>query len=104
MKPRGAQNACGPAIARGLLQLAARPGQDAAWEAGVMDRTRDGAVLAPLLGGAALADVTAFFLATLHFRGSDSALLGLPAWQAVPVATALKFVLVAAAVVAALSP
>ena len=69
-----------------------------------MDRTRDGAVLALLLGGAALAVVTAFFLPTLHFRGSDSALLGLSAWQAVPVATALKFILLAAAVVAALSP
>jgi uncharacterized membrane protein YvlD (DUF360 family) len=69
-----------------------------------MNRTRDGAAMALLLGGVALAVFTALFLPTLHFRGSDSTLLGLSSWEAVPVATTLKFALLAAAVVATIQP
>ena len=69
-----------------------------------MDRTKDGPGLALLLGGVALAAVTAIFLPVLQFRGPDQTPLGLSAWQAVPVITMLKLALLAAAVAAAFLP
>lgn len=69
-----------------------------------MDRSRDGAALALLFGGVALAVATALFLPALHVRGADQALLGLSAWEAVPALTLLKFATLAAAVAAAFLP
>ena len=69
-----------------------------------MERSRDGAALALLFGGVALAVIAAFFLPVLHFRGTDRALLGLSAWQAVPLMTLLKLAVLALAVAAALLP
>ncbi|NOG71708.1 hypothetical protein [Roseicella sp. DB1501] len=69
-----------------------------------MDRSRDGAALALLFGGVGLAVIAAFFLPVLHFRGTDRTLLGLSAWQAVPLMTLLKLAVLALAVAAALLP
>jgi hypothetical protein len=69
-----------------------------------MERSRDGAALALLFGGVGLAVIAAFFLPVLHFRGTDRALLGLSAWQAVPVMTLLKLAVLALAVAAAFLP
>jgi hypothetical protein len=69
-----------------------------------MDRPRDTTGLALLFGGVALAIVTALFLPVLHFRGTDKALLGLSAWQAVPLMTLLKFAVLGAAIAAAFLP
>jgi len=66
-----------------------------------MDRSKDGASLALLLGGVGVAAATALFLPVLQFRGADKALLGLSAWEAVPAMTALKFALLGAALAAA---
>lgn len=62
-----------------------------------MDRTTDRAVMALLLGGVALATVTALYLPALHVRSADRALLGLSSWQVVPVTTLLLFAALAAA-------
>ena len=69
-----------------------------------MNRSRDGAALALLFGGAGLAVVTAFFLPVLHVRDADRTLLGLSAWQAVPLMTLLKLAVLALAVAAGLLP
>ena len=69
-----------------------------------MDRSKDTTGLALLLGGVALAAATALFLPVVHFRGANQALLGLSAWQAVPLMTLLKFALLGAAVAAAFLP
>ena len=69
-----------------------------------MDRSKDKAGLALLFGGVTLAAGAAFFLPVLHFRGTDRALLGLSAWQAVPLVTLLKFAVLGAAVAAAFLP
>jgi hypothetical protein len=69
-----------------------------------MDRSKDTTGLALLLGGVALAAATALFLPVVHFRGADQALLGLSAWQAVPLVTLLKFALLGAALAAAFLP
>ena len=69
-----------------------------------MDRPKDTTGLALLLGGVALAAATALFLPVLHFRGTDRTLLGLSAWQAVPLVTLLKFALLGAALAAAFLP
>lgn len=69
-----------------------------------MDRSQDKTALALLLGGVALAAGTALFLPVLHFRGTDQALLGLSAWQAVPLVTLLKLAVLGAALAAAFVP
>ena len=69
-----------------------------------MDRSKDTTGLALLLGGVALAAGTALFLPVLQFRGANQALLGLSAWQAVPLVTLLKFALLGAALAAAFLP
>lgn len=69
-----------------------------------MKATKDGAALALLLGGVGLALVAAFFLPALHVRGADKALLGISAWEAVPVMTTLKVAVLALAVAAAFLP
>ena len=69
-----------------------------------MDRSKDTTGLALLLGGVALAAGTALFLPVLHVRGADQALLGLSAWQAVPLVTLLKFAVLGAALAAAFLP
>jgi hypothetical protein len=52
----------------------------------------------------ALAVLVAVALPALHVRGADKALLGLSTWEAVPVATLLKFLALAAAAVTAFVP
>ena len=69
-----------------------------------MNRSQDGTSLVLLLGGVALAVIAALFLPVLHFRGTDKALLGLSAWQAVPLMTLLKVAILGAAVASAFLP
>lgn len=65
---------------------------------------RDPIGLGLLLAGAALAVVVAFALPALHFRGADSSLLGISAWEAVPWLTKLKIGFLALAIAAAFLP
>jgi hypothetical protein len=69
-----------------------------------MKGSKDGATLVLLLGGVGLALVAAFFLPALHFRGADKSLLGISAWEAVPVMTMLKIAVLVLAVAAAFLP
>jgi hypothetical protein len=69
-----------------------------------MKGSKDGAALVLLLGGVGLAFVAAFFLPALHVRGADKALLGISAWEAVPVMTLLKVAVLLLAVAAAFLP
>ena len=66
--------------------------------------SRDKTLLALLAGGIALAVAAAFAFPVLHFRGADRTLLGISAWEAVPVMTALKLAVLVAAVLAAFLP
>jgi len=69
-----------------------------------MNTQKDGAALALLLGGVTLAMVSAIFLPALHFRGADRSLLGISAWEAVPLLTLLKLAVLGLAVAAAFLP
>ena len=69
-----------------------------------MDRNTDRVVMALLLSGVLLAVVTAFFLPALHVRSADRTLHGLSSWEAVPIATVLKFIALAAAIAVHLMP
>lgn len=69
-----------------------------------MNRSQDGLALGLLVGGVGLAVVTALFLPAVHVRGADSTLLGVSAWQAVPLLTMLKLLTLAAALAAAFLP
>jgi hypothetical protein len=65
---------------------------------------RDPLYIGLLIGGVALALITAFALPALHFRGADKTLLGISAWEAVPYLTKIKLAFLALAVAAAFMP
>ncbi|MCO6418982.1 hypothetical protein JYK14_22890 [Siccirubricoccus sp. KC 17139] len=58
-----------------------------------------------MLGAAILLAVaTTLFLPALHVRGTEQQLLGLSAWQAVPILTSLKLLALVLAIVVVVSP
>lgn len=69
-----------------------------------MNKPQDSLALSLLIGGIGLAAITALFLPAVHVRGADSTLLGVSAWQAVPLLTTLKLLTLAAALAAAFLP
>jgi len=69
-----------------------------------MNRSQDSLALSLLVGGVGLAAITALFLPAVHVRGADSTLLGVSAWQAVPLLTTLKLLTLVAALAAAFLP
>jgi len=66
-----------------------------------MQKSKDGVFLALLFGGVAVAVIAAFFLPALQFRGANKAVLGISAWEAVPLLTSLKLGFLVAAIAAA---
>ncbi|WP_149539530.1 hypothetical protein [Siccirubricoccus phaeus] len=65
---------------------------------------REGAGLVLLGAAILLAAAAALFLPALHVRGAEQQLLGLSAWQAVPILTSLKLLALVAAILVVVSP